>query len=175
MTHDYKRHGTTTLFAALDVGLSLCMKQTEAGKFIWPASGSGEGVAISAAQLGHLPEGIQRFGKPRTANTLPRFALSAHWRCAMAQAFPETLWIGAIRSGRTVLQKREKSPLSPIVIGSFRLRYGCFRPCRMPLKSPDCAVRPPLGRHGPKQGLPVRRPLKTNRFRSGRQSAVPRR
>ncbi|MFD1510396.1 IS66 family insertion sequence element accessory protein TnpB, partial [Lacimonas salitolerans] len=33
-------------------------KRLEAGKFIWPSSGSGEAVQISAAQLGYLLEGI---------------------------------------------------------------------------------------------------------------------
>jgi transposase len=40
------------------VGTSLYLKRLEAGKFIWPTSGSGEAVAISAAQLGYLLEGI---------------------------------------------------------------------------------------------------------------------
>ncbi len=40
------------------VGMSLYMKRLEAGKFIWPASGSGEAVPISAAQLGYLLDGI---------------------------------------------------------------------------------------------------------------------
>jgi len=40
------------------VGMSLYMKRLEAGKFIWPSSGSGEAVAISAAQLGYLLDGI---------------------------------------------------------------------------------------------------------------------
>lgn len=40
------------------VGMSLYLKRLEAGKFIWPASGSGEAVAISSAQLGYLLEGI---------------------------------------------------------------------------------------------------------------------
>jgi transposase len=34
------------------VGASLYLKRLEAGKFIWPAGGSGEAVAISVAQLG---------------------------------------------------------------------------------------------------------------------------
>ena len=33
-------------------------KRLEAGKFIWPAGGSGEAVQVSAAQLGYLLEGI---------------------------------------------------------------------------------------------------------------------
>ena len=33
-------------------------KRLEAGKFIWPTSGTGEAVQISAAQLGYLLEGI---------------------------------------------------------------------------------------------------------------------
>ena len=40
------------------VGTSLYLKRLVAGKFIWPSSGSGEAVAISAAQLGYLLEGI---------------------------------------------------------------------------------------------------------------------
>ena len=40
------------------VGTSLYLTRLEAGKFIWPSSGSGEAVAISAAQLGYLLEGI---------------------------------------------------------------------------------------------------------------------
>ena len=40
------------------VGMSLYTKRLEAGKFIWPASGTGEAVQISAAQLGYLLEGI---------------------------------------------------------------------------------------------------------------------
>ena len=44
------------------VGALLYLKRLEAGKFIWPAGGSGEAVAISvaisAAQLGYLLEGI---------------------------------------------------------------------------------------------------------------------
>ena len=40
------------------VGMSLYLKRLEAGKFIWPTSGSGQAVQISAAQLGYLLEGI---------------------------------------------------------------------------------------------------------------------
>ncbi|RWR25291.1 transposase [Sinirhodobacter populi] len=40
------------------VGMSLYTKRLEAGKFIWPTSGAGEAVQISAAQLGYLLEGI---------------------------------------------------------------------------------------------------------------------
>jgi transposase len=40
------------------VGMSLYIKRLEAGKFIWPASGNGAAVVISAAQLGYLLEGI---------------------------------------------------------------------------------------------------------------------
>ncbi len=40
------------------VGMSLYLKRLEAGKFIWPGTGSGEAVQISAAQLGYLLEGI---------------------------------------------------------------------------------------------------------------------
>ena len=42
------------------VGMSLYLKRLEAGKFIWPTSGSGEAVPVSAAQLGYLLEGIDR-------------------------------------------------------------------------------------------------------------------
>jgi transposase len=38
--------------------MSLYTKRLEAGKFIWPSSGTGEAVQISAAQLGYLLEGI---------------------------------------------------------------------------------------------------------------------
>lgn len=40
------------------VGMSLYTKRLEAGKFIWPTSTTGTAVAISAAQLGYLLEGI---------------------------------------------------------------------------------------------------------------------
>ncbi|WP_281261160.1 IS66 family insertion sequence element accessory protein TnpB [Aliiruegeria haliotis] len=40
------------------VGMSLYTKRLEAGKFIWPTSGTSEAVQISAAQLGYLLEGI---------------------------------------------------------------------------------------------------------------------
>lgn len=40
------------------VGMSLYAKRLEAGKFIWPTSRSGDSVAISAAQLGYLLDGI---------------------------------------------------------------------------------------------------------------------
>lgn len=40
------------------VGMSLYVKRLEAGKFIWPASQTGSAVAISAAQLGYLLDGI---------------------------------------------------------------------------------------------------------------------
>ena len=40
------------------VGMSLYVKRLEAGKFIWPVSRDGTAVAISAAQLGYLLEGI---------------------------------------------------------------------------------------------------------------------
>ena len=40
------------------VGMSLYTKRLEAGKFIWPSSGAGEALQISAAQLGYLLEGI---------------------------------------------------------------------------------------------------------------------
>jgi len=38
--------------------MSLYSKRLEAGKFIWPTSSTGAAVAISAAQLGYLLEGI---------------------------------------------------------------------------------------------------------------------
>ena len=40
------------------VGMSLYVKRLEAGKFIWPSSATGEAVAVSAAQLGYLLDGI---------------------------------------------------------------------------------------------------------------------
>ena len=40
------------------VGMSLYTKRLEAAKFIWPVSQEGTAVAISAAQLGYLLEGI---------------------------------------------------------------------------------------------------------------------
>ena len=40
------------------VGMSLYIKRLEAGKFIWPVGSTGAAVAISAAQLGYLLEGI---------------------------------------------------------------------------------------------------------------------
>lgn len=40
------------------VGMSLYLKRLEAGRFIWPVSESGAAVAVSAAQLGYLLEGI---------------------------------------------------------------------------------------------------------------------
>ena len=40
------------------VGVSLYAKRLEAGKFVWPSSATGEAVAISAAQLGYLLDGI---------------------------------------------------------------------------------------------------------------------
>ena len=40
------------------VGISLYIKRLEAGKFIWSAGSTGAAVAISAAQLGYLLEGI---------------------------------------------------------------------------------------------------------------------
>jgi transposase len=40
------------------VGMSLYLKRLEAGKFVWPVSQDGTAVAISAAQLGYLLEGI---------------------------------------------------------------------------------------------------------------------
>ena len=40
------------------VGMSLYAKRLEAGKFIWPTTCGTEAVAISAAQLGYLLDGI---------------------------------------------------------------------------------------------------------------------
>ncbi|WP_264211457.1 transposase [Leisingera thetidis] len=40
--------------------MPLYTKRLETGKFIRPASGTGEAVQISAAQLGYLLEGIGR-------------------------------------------------------------------------------------------------------------------
>ena len=40
------------------VGMSLYVKRLEKGRFIWPTSGTGEALAISAAQVGYLLEGI---------------------------------------------------------------------------------------------------------------------
>ena len=40
------------------VGMSLYIKRTEAGRFIWPVSQSGTAVPVSAAQPGYLLEGI---------------------------------------------------------------------------------------------------------------------
>lgn len=40
------------------VGMSLYAKRLEAGKFVWPSSTTTEAVAISAAQLGYLLDGI---------------------------------------------------------------------------------------------------------------------
>ena len=42
------------------VGMSLYTKRLEAGKFIWPSSGAGGAVQISAAQLDYLLERIDR-------------------------------------------------------------------------------------------------------------------
>jgi len=40
------------------VGMSLYLKRLEAGKFVWPSGPGGGAVAISAAQLGYLLDGI---------------------------------------------------------------------------------------------------------------------
>ena len=40
------------------VGVSLYAKRLEAGRFVWPSSASGSAVAISAAQLAYLLDGI---------------------------------------------------------------------------------------------------------------------
>lgn len=40
------------------LGMSLYIRRLEAGKFIWPVSHGGTAVAISAAQLGYLLEGV---------------------------------------------------------------------------------------------------------------------
>ena len=51
--------------------MSLYTKRLEAGKFIWPASGTGEAVQISAAQLGYLLEGID-WRNPRWTQCLAK-------------------------------------------------------------------------------------------------------
>lgn len=40
------------------VGMSLYAKRLEAGKFIWPTTAHQEALAVSAAQLGYLLDGI---------------------------------------------------------------------------------------------------------------------
>lgn len=40
------------------VGMSLYVKRLEAGRFVWPTGQGGGTVAISAAQLGYLLDGI---------------------------------------------------------------------------------------------------------------------
>lgn len=40
------------------IGMSLYMKRLEAGTFVWPSGPGGGAVAISAAQLGYLLDGI---------------------------------------------------------------------------------------------------------------------
>ena len=40
------------------IGMSLYTKRLEAGRFVWPAGQNGGAVAISAAQLGYLLDGI---------------------------------------------------------------------------------------------------------------------
>ena len=40
------------------IGMSLYAKRLEAGRFVWPAGQTGGAVAISAAQLGYLLDGI---------------------------------------------------------------------------------------------------------------------
>lgn len=40
------------------VGMSLYVKRLEAGKFVWPSAGGGDAVAVSAAQLAYLLDGI---------------------------------------------------------------------------------------------------------------------
>jgi len=40
------------------VGMSLYAKRLEAGTFVWPSSAAGEAVAVSAAQLAYLLDGI---------------------------------------------------------------------------------------------------------------------
>ena len=59
-------------YAHYGLGMSLYIKRLEAGKFIWPVSQNGTAVAISAAQLGYLLEGIDWRNprwtqRPRTA------------------------------------------------------------------------------------------------------------
>lgn len=48
-----------------DQGMCLFTKRLERGRFIWPAT-NGDAVAISAAQLGYLLEGIDWRGPIRT-------------------------------------------------------------------------------------------------------------
>ena len=39
------------------VGMSLCVKRPDAGKFVWLTAGAGEALAIAAPQLDCLPKG----------------------------------------------------------------------------------------------------------------------
>jgi transposase len=71
------------------VGMSLYLKRLEAGKFIWPSSGSGEAVQISAAQLGYLLEGEEGSGN------------------SPVDCFPRRK-TGATRAGPNALQRRGK-------------------------------------------------------------------
>lgn len=52
------------------VGMSLYVKRLEAGKFVWPTAGVGEALAISAAQLGYLLDGID-WRNPRLGREPP--------------------------------------------------------------------------------------------------------
>ncbi|MBE0452864.1 MAG: IS66 family insertion sequence element accessory protein TnpB [Roseovarius sp.] len=72
------------------VGMSLYLKRLEAGKFIWPSTGSGEAVQISAAQLGYLLEGEEGSGN------------------SPVDCFPRRK-AGAIRAGPNALQRQDKS------------------------------------------------------------------
>jgi len=58
MRNDCRFADTVKLLWFDGVGMSLYAKRLEAGKFIWPSSATGEAVAISAAQLGYLLDGI---------------------------------------------------------------------------------------------------------------------
>lgn len=57
------------------IGVSLYAKRLEAGKFVWPSSATGEAVAISAAQLGYLLEGID-WRNPRWTQRPKKMGLS---------------------------------------------------------------------------------------------------
>lgn len=54
------------------LGLSLYAKRLDKGRFIWPSTQAGEAVAISAAQMSYMLEGIdwrnpQRTWRPQAA------------------------------------------------------------------------------------------------------------
>ena len=89
------------------VGMSLYLKRLEAGKFIWPSSGSGEAVQISAAQLGYLLEGEEGSGN------------------SPVDCFPRRK-IGVIRAGRNALQKRDKTASPASFPWACAGRHGKF-------------------------------------------------